>query len=812
MPSNYSFRGTANMSQHDKALNKSASEVYKYEKKVQQTNKQLNQFNKTVNNTASSVSGMLNSFRSGNISSFLDSIKGMKNGFADATQGAKGLGLSITSIASVAAIASAAIGVVVAEAAKFYAEGTKVAMEFNAQLSKLQAITGKSADELKGLTKQALELGRNTSYTASQIVSLQLELAKLGFNTDSIKNMTESIQQFAKATGAELAPAASLAGATLRMFNMDSIESQRVADVLAKACSSSALSFEYLNSAMSTVGPVANAFGFSLEDTVALLGMLANAGFDASAAATATRNILLNLADSNGKLAQTLGHTVTNGTELLQALDELQKKGIDLATALDLTDKRSVAAFNTFLSGAESGKELITTLEQCDGAANEMAKTMGDNLQGDITSLKSAWEGLTLQLFSDQSILRDLVKGLTNIVRWVTNVTESIQNLYNGESKVASFFKGFSSAVLEAVTPMITFLKYFYTIKKLISGSSGSKMKGIEMTNDKDKEGTARLNRLMQQEINRNNNNQVRINTKTPKGGGRSGGRTTKNEKSPLERIKEKSNKVDYSNFYTSQANRAEKIEIPVEFKPKQTPEEIKAQLFGDTSNWGNELQGNIDKLFGEANKVQLRFDDGEIDVEEAQKMLDNISKMIGLDIPIKLDTSDMDKAKKDFNNIINASDSLAEAMGNIGSSFETPELEVGAIIAQAIAALVQQFATVPKGATVWDWIAGAAAGLVTLTATIASIKSATAGYASGGIIGGSTTIGDYNLARVNKGEMILNGSQQAHLFNAINNNRIGGEATQSTVTWKIQGSDLYGTLKNYGKTQSKLGKNIGIK
>ena len=812
MPSNYSFRGTANMSQHDKALNKSASEVYKYEKKVQQTNKQLNQFNKTVNNTASSVSGMLNSFRSGNISSFLDSIKGMKNGFADATQGAKGLGLSITSIASVAAIASAAIGVVVAEAAKFYAEGTKVAMEFNAQLSKLQAITGKSADELKGLTKQALELGRNTSYTASQIVSLQLELAKLGFNTDSIKNMTESVQQFAKATGAELAPAASLAGATLRMFNMDSVESQRVADVLAKACSSSALSFEYLNSAMSTVGPVANAFGFSLEDTVALLGMLANAGFDASAAATATRNILLNLADSNGKLAQTLGHTVTNGTELLQALDELQKKGIDLATALELTDKRSVAAFNTFLNGAESGKELITTLEQCDGAANEMAKTMGDNLQGDITSLKSAWEGLTLQLFSDQSILRDLVKGLTNIVRWVTNVTESIQNLYNGGSRIASFFKGFSNAVLEAVAPMVKFLKYFNTIKKLISGSSGSKMKGVEMTNDKDKEGTARLNRLMQQEINRNNNNQVRINTKTPKGGGgRSGGRTNTVKQSPLDKVKSNGQSKFEDSLRKTDVG---EIVVPYTYTPTKTPEEIKEEIFGNTSTWTSDLQSNIDGLFEEAKKVQIRFDEGEIDVDEAQSILDKISEMLKLDVPIKVDTKG---TKKSLNEAADAIGEFGAAFSQMGKEINVPELDIAGTIAQAVAnvALGYGKAASAKDTTSsgWAWLAFAAVGLAELMTTIDTIKSATAGsYASGGIIGGSTTIGDYNLARVNKGEMILNSSQQAHLFNAINNNRIGGESQPSTITWRIQGSDLYGALKNYGKSQSKLGKNIGVK
>ena len=115
--------------------------------------------------------------------------------------------------------------------------------------------------------------------------------------------MTEHIQNFATAVGTDLSSAASLAGATLRMFGLDASESQRVADVLAKSCSASALSFEYLNSGMATIGPVANSFGLSLEDVTGLLGVLANAGFDASSAATAGRNIILNLADANGKLA-----------------------------------------------------------------------------------------------------------------------------------------------------------------------------------------------------------------------------------------------------------------------------------------------------------------------------------------------------------------------------------------------------------------------------------------------------------------------------------------------------------------------------
>ena len=101
------------------------------------------------------------------------------------------------------------------------------------------------------------------------------------------------------------------------------------------------------------------------------------------------------------------------------------------------------------------------------------------------------------------------------------------------------------------------------------------------------------------------------------------------------------------------------------------------------------------------------------------------------------------------------------------------------------------------------------AAGIAAVIAAIAQIGS----FANGGIIQGATTIGDYNLARVNSGEMILNGRQQNNLFRAIDENRLGsngGGIVGGEV--KIKGSDLYIALKNYSKVQGTLGKNTGIR
>lgn len=400
------------------------------------------------------------------------------------SESAKG-GINFKGFAMQGAAMATGVGSVVAGAqmaVNALKQGVTTTMEFNKSQSILQAVTGKSASELSTLTDQALELGAKTQYSASQIAGLQIELAKLGFNPTQIKQMTEHIQNFATAVGTDLSSAASLAGSTLRMFGLDAEESQRVADVLSKSCSTSALSFDYLNSAMSTIAPVSNAFGLSLEDTAGLLGVLANAGFDASSAATAGRNIILNLADANGKLAKALGQPVKSGVELMDALKELRSRGIDLGEALELTDKRSVAAFNTLLDGAESGKQLIATLQECNGAAKEMSDTMTDNLEGDLAALNSAWEGLMLSMGGGQSIFRSIIQWLTGLVGTINDNCKAIgewaADFYNNstvirgiiQGLVLSFKNAFNAIVLIVKTAMNNIKAFFVVISKVLEG------------------------------------------------------------------------------------------------------------------------------------------------------------------------------------------------------------------------------------------------------------------------------------------------------------------------------------------------------
>lgn len=330
-------------------------------------------------------------------------------------------------LAAFAAIAGAVRGV---------ARAFQKIVDFEQANVNLSTIIGKNVKDIEALTYSAMELGRTTEYTASQVTLLQTELAKLGFKEGAIMQMQESVLHFATAIGTTLPEAAAMAGATLRMFGLDTKDTADTLGVLVQGANNSALSFSYYQTAMATVGPVAKTFGFSLRDTVALLGTLANAGFDASSAATATRNILLNLADSSGKLAVALGKPVSTFPELMSGLRQLKAQGVDLNTTLELTDKRSVSAFNTFLDGADAALALRDSLEDVNGVLKNTAEERVNTVEGSVKLLQSAWEGLILSF-------KESTGPIKEVVDWLTKLIEKTSDLVSAGSK-QSFYKDFS--------------------------------------------------------------------------------------------------------------------------------------------------------------------------------------------------------------------------------------------------------------------------------------------------------------------------------------------------------------------------------
>lgn len=319
-------------------------------------------------------------------------------------------------------------------------------IDFEKANSNLAAVLGSTKAGIRDLTEEARRLGATTSYTASEVTNLQTELAKLGFSKTEIKDMEEGVLKFAQAVGTDLGSAASFAGASMRIFGIEAKDVEGMLASLAIGTTKSALSFSYLQAAMSTVGPVANAYGFSIEETIALLGQLANAGFDASSAATATRNIFLNLADSNGALAQALGQPVKNLDDLVAGLNKLNDEGIDLQKTLELTDKRSVAAFSKFLSGSNDIRVLRNSVTDCTGAFNAMYDEMSDNVATSLNVLSSTVEGVILKFYESRGVLKSLIdvftmliEGIGNVIGYLLSFTKTITI---GAAAIASYYAG----------------------------------------------------------------------------------------------------------------------------------------------------------------------------------------------------------------------------------------------------------------------------------------------------------------------------------------------------------------------------------
>jgi len=300
--------------------------------------------------------------------------------------------------------------------------GVSIMANYEEANSNLASVLGKTVSQTRALQIDSKRLGGTTAFSASQVAGLQTEYAKLGFSQSEILKVTESTLSLASATKTDLGQAAAQVGAALRAFGQDASQAGRFANVFAASTSKSALNMEFLNTAMSTVAPVASKFGFGVEDVTSLLGNLADSGFDASSAATATRNILLNLADSNGKLAKSLGRPVRNLPDLVKGLNSLKEKGVDLAGALSLTDKRSVAAFSTFLSGTDKINQLRTALGDAGGTAKIMADKQLNNLRGKVTLMKSAYEGFILSLDNGKGAFSQLLKDGTDTISMVLSM------------------------------------------------------------------------------------------------------------------------------------------------------------------------------------------------------------------------------------------------------------------------------------------------------------------------------------------------------------------------------------------------------
>lgn len=292
----------------------------------------------------------------------------------------------------------------------------KTAADFEQAMAKVKAVSGSTGGAFKALEQQAKDLGSSTVFTATQVAELQENYAKLGFSSEEIGKVTEATLMLAQASGSDLAQAAEVAGGTLRAFGLDASETGHLTDVMAKSFSTSALDLERFQESMKYVAPVAKSAGISVEQTTAMLGLLANAGLHGSQAGTALRRIISELGATGGDVAGTI--------------EKLAGEGLNLADAKDEVGRSAQSALLILAEGIGTLDDYTGELENADGAAAGMAATMNDTTTGAMLRMQSAIEGAQIAIGTALApVVQDLAEMVEDLAGWFTGLDEDTQSL-----------------------------------------------------------------------------------------------------------------------------------------------------------------------------------------------------------------------------------------------------------------------------------------------------------------------------------------------------------------------------------------------
>ena len=319
----------------------------------------------------------------------------------------------LSKMAKGAAVAGAAL-VAFNKISKLVTQQMKQAVEvfkgFEFEMVKVKAISGANDAEFKKLNKTSQELGRSTFFTAQQVAALQLNFSKLGFTASEVLDVQEAALLTATATGEDLARTATVIGSTIRGFGLDATEGARVADTMAASFTQSALTLEKFQTSMTKVSSVAALLGFDLEETTAIMGVLTDAGIEASIAGTSLRNIFLKLGDPSSDLAKSIGFTVNSSEDMVREFRRMRDEGVNVEKMLKIVDVRQVQAIANMVKHIDKIEEQTESYRNSSGAAGEMAGIIGDSLQGATLRFQSALDGLRIVL------VEKIGKNLQNVI------------------------------------------------------------------------------------------------------------------------------------------------------------------------------------------------------------------------------------------------------------------------------------------------------------------------------------------------------------------------------------------------------------
>lgn len=401
-----------------------------------------------------------------------------------------------TSIGNTKKQLAGVIGTAAALGAAIYAGPVKKSRELEAQMSTVKAISNATTEDMTRLTDMAKHMGATTQFTAVEAGKALEYMAMAGWKTDQMLGGLPGIMNLAAASGEDLGQVSDIVTDALTAFNMTADQSGRFADVLAQASSNANTNVSMMGATFQKVAPVAGTLGYSVEDMSLGIGLMANASVKAETAGTSLKTALANMAKPTKQMQAYMdkyGISLTNADGSMktfrEVIDNLRSslgglsKTEKTAAATAIFGKESFAGMLAIVNASDADfKKVSDAVNNAAGAAERMAAIKLDNLEGDVTLLKSATDGL--QTAIGDALLPTFRAGTQQLTKFVSNLTEFINanpELVRTIVKVTAGLLAFKAAALTAKLGFLELKGGVLTVQKVMALFKGkTALAGVE--------------------------------------------------------------------------------------------------------------------------------------------------------------------------------------------------------------------------------------------------------------------------------------------------------------------------------------------
>ena len=314
------------------------------------------------------------------------------------------------------------------------------AADFDTAMSQVAAVSGATGDELEQLRAKAREMGENTKFSATEAAEAMNYMAMAGWKTSDMLSGIDGIMSLAAASGEDLATTSDIVTDALTAFGLSASDSGHFADILAAASSNANTNVSMMGETFKYVAPVAGALGYSAEDVAEAIGLMANAGIKSTQAGTSLRTMLTSLTGDIELTGKNFGEVTVQTTNADGSMRNLGDILSDLrgyfsqmteseaaSTAEMLVGKNAMSGFLAVMQAAPADiDKLNSAITNCDGTSEKMAATMQDNLNGQLTILKSQLQELAI------SFGEVLIPVIRQVVTFIQGLVDKLNGMDEG--------------------------------------------------------------------------------------------------------------------------------------------------------------------------------------------------------------------------------------------------------------------------------------------------------------------------------------------------------------------------------------------